>query len=263
MRVVHRIAVRSTDEIRAELAAFGIDVDARGVIGFDVGEDHAAWPAIREWVARRRASDLVSTEFTTSEVDAADWLDVIPEWHHGYPQPDDGGYRSVTYDLRDYCAACGVGARQIAPFRMRGEPRWGRRGILQLNWVFDEYFVRPQVWAEVFEPLGVRCGPVLSARGDRTLETVVQLLVEEEVDLRIEGFDVAACLSCRRPKYLPVVRGLSPGIPADPNGPLVWSAQWFGAGGSGHRLVYASRALHRALRSDPVRGIAFRPVARG
>ena len=46
-----------------------------------------------------------------------------------------------------------IGAKQVSPFRMKESPNWGRRSILQMNWLFDEYFVKPEVWNAVFQPL--------------------------------------------------------------------------------------------------------------
>jgi hypothetical protein len=38
---------------------------------------------------------------------------------------------------------------------MKREPKWGHRGILQLNWVFDEFFVQVGEPASVFQAVGV------------------------------------------------------------------------------------------------------------
>ena len=73
------------------------------------------------------ASDIVRTEFNASERGNAEYLNVAPAWHHGYPQPeDDFAYLSATYDLKEYCPGCGIGEKQVAPFRMKGEPKWGK-----------------------------------------------------------------------------------------------------------------------------------------
>jgi hypothetical protein len=118
----------------------------------DIDEASDAWPAVRDWLTRHRAVDFVTTKFSSSEIAEAAWLELQPEWHHGYPQPNEGefGYRRATYDSSDWCDECWMGLKQNAPFQMKGEPKWGRRGILQLNWVFDEYFVTPEVWSSVF-----------------------------------------------------------------------------------------------------------------
>lgn len=117
------------------------------LLAFDVGEDHEQWFEIRATLDGWGVSEgHVTTKFSREEVAQARWLDLVPDWHHGYPQPDEheSRYLSVTYDLSGWCSMCGTGLRQKAPLQMKAEPKWGRRGILQLNWVFDEYFVTPE-----------------------------------------------------------------------------------------------------------------------
>ena len=117
------------------------------------------------------------TEFTEQEIHAARRCNLRSTWQHGYPQPDElnFGYWQTTYDLSDHCSACGIGMRQKAPFQMKGEPKWGRRAILQLHWVLDEYFVTPELWAGVFEPLGVPCRPVTNTKGEFPAELIRRL----------------------------------------------------------------------------------------
>jgi hypothetical protein len=124
------------------------------------------WPQVGAWIVANDALDIVRTEFSNAEIESAEWLRMRGEWHHGYPLPrEELGYLIATYDLSEYCMECGVGAKQVAPFRMRGEPKWGRRGILQLNWVFGEYFVKPSVWRDVFEPHHIPYRSVIDAKG--------------------------------------------------------------------------------------------------
>lgn len=262
MRIVHRVSMSSSPEVSAELASLGVEVGSTGFVSFEVDETHPRWPALRAWVARRGALDLAYTTFSDDEVAAAPCLELVPDSHHGYPQPDEDsfGYLSATYDLTDYCETCGVGLRQVAPFQMKGEPKWGRRGILQLNWVFDEFFVTPQVWSAVFEPLGVGCRRVMTPRGDE-LETVVQLVVGNEADIATDGLEAETCGSCGRTRYLPVARGPFPALLSEPAGVLVKTRQWFGSGASAHRRVLVGQQARRALDTERVRGVSFRPVA--
>lgn len=142
MRIMHHVFIEADDKTRREFDRLGLKVeyvDGRGIVQdhfvFDIGESDRTWPAVRKWISPRSHSDLVSPTFSEAEITAARWVELVPNWHHGYPQPEtDFGYLNQTYDLSAYCTACGIGAVEKAPFRMRGEPRWGRRGILQLNW---------------------------------------------------------------------------------------------------------------------------------
>jgi hypothetical protein len=262
MQIIHRISISSTPEIRGELAAMGVVVGASGLATFELDEAHEAWPALQAWIARRGAVDIVSTKFSKKELADARWLALEPSWHHGYPQPDEDrfGYRETTYDLADFCWQCGIGLKQKAPFQMKSEPKWGRNGILQLHWVFDEFFVTPEVWRSVFNPNGVGCRPVLDAKGAE-LKTVVQLVAPEEVPVMVEGLAMERCACCGRVKSLPVARGAFPPPVNEPSAHMAKTREYFGSGAAAHKGVLVSREVARALAAEKVRGASVRPVA--
>ena len=248
MRIIHRISISSTPEIRDELAALGIVVGARGLVTFEVDEAHEAWSALRPWIARRRAADIVSTKFSERELAGAPWLALEPNWHHGYPQPDEVrfGYREATYSVADFRERCGIGLKQKAPFQMKSETKWGRNGILQLHWVFDEFFVRPEVWRTVFNPNGVGCRPVLDAKGAE-LKTVVQLVLPEEMGVVVRGLVTERCARCGRVKFLPVTRGAFPPLESEPPVRMAKMREYFGSGALAHRGILVSREMAQAL----------------
>lgn len=262
MDIVHRIGVHVDRSDQRELARLGIDVQI-GFAGFDVSESAATWPAVLTWIRRRRPSDIVSARFTDDEIDAADWLALPAQFHQGYPQPDEDefGYREATYDLTEFCDQCGIGLRQRAPFQMKGEPGWGRGGVMQLNWVFDEFFVTPAVWASIFDPYVA--SQAVTNRSGIPLETVTQLVVDELVPLDVAGQASETCGRCGRLKYLPIVRGPIPRPASRPSSNMFKSAQWFGSGASAWRAVIVSRELGRAIRSSGIRGVSFLPLAPG
>jgi hypothetical protein len=264
MQVLHRLSFNSSPQIRLELAAAGIVVGEQGFVTFEVDESDAAWPRIERWIAKRGIVDLIRTTFSEQEIADASWLELIPDWHYGYPQPNeaDFGYREATHDLTNYCERCGVGKRQKAPFQVKGEPKWGRRSILQMNWVFDEYFVTPDLWLDVFKPHGIASRPVINTRGAE-LQTVVQLVTVEEVGIVTDGLatDSPGCSQCGRTKYLPVTRGPFPALSGEPSGGMAKTKEYFGSGASAYRGVVISQALASEMIRRAVRGASLRPVA--
>lgn len=270
MKIVHRVAFSATSDQRRALEGAGVKLPS-GIpmpggsdpfVAFDIAEDQANWPQIRELLRGWNISEgFVRTDFSKSEIGAATWLE-LGAWHHGYPQPDEDifGYRQATYDLTDWCEQCGSGMKQKAPFQMKGEPKWGRNGMLQLVWVYDEIFVTPQVWSNVFRPHGIGSRPVLNTKGVE-LETVVQLVVEEEVGIETAGLPVERCPRCGRTKYLPVTRGPFPALARVPSMAMVKTAEYFGSGGQANKRVLASQAVARALAAAKVRGASLTPVA--
>jgi len=268
MRIVRHIFLNAREHERRELARLGVELPhTKGMPSnlevFDLAEDDPRWPAVRDWlISRGEHPGWERTEFTEREVAEARWLNLVPQWHQGYPQPeDDFRYRQITYDGRA-CSECGVGARQRAPFQMTGEPRWGRRSILQLNWVFDEYFTTPEMAAEVFEPLGVQSRRVTNRRGIE-LKTVVQLMSTEFVSIQASHLPRSTCPRCGEEKLEPLRRGPLPELVAQPSGPIARTREWFGSGFSAHNEIVVSQRVAQTIRHQNLRGVDFRPVADG
>lgn len=260
MQIVHRISFHSSPTLRQELAALGRIVGATGFVTFEIDEDDPSWPAIQRWLLRENAFDFVSTRYSQEEIDAARWLRLNPDWHQGYPEPKDNfGYCEVTYDVTDYCRHCGIGLKQKAPFQMKHEPKWGRNGILQLNWIFDEFFVLPRIWRIVFEPYGIACRPVTNRRGVE-LNSVVQLVIKQEVNVETDTAEPDTCAVCRRVKYRWPTRTKFPALTNEPRNHIVKTRQFFGSGAAADKGIIISHQLARALTEAKVRGASFEPV---
>jgi hypothetical protein len=261
LEVIHRLSLNVGAADQAELAEFGVELPL-GFGAVDIVESDQRWPAWQAWIDRRRPSDVVRTHFSDREVRQAHHLSIRAESQVGYPQPheDDFGYLEATYDLSDFCDVCGIGLRQKAPFQMKGEPRWGRRDIIQLNWVFDEFFVRVGAPQRVFEAQGVEGRPVID-RSETELSTVVQLHVGETVRLDTRELAGQKCSKCGRVKYHPIVRGLIPKILDQAKANMVKTYEWFGSGRSAWRETLISQDLHAAIDRSHLRGLTFIPVA--
>lgn len=263
MRIRHRLSFPDKAGIRERLRHLDIRFH-EAAIAFDLYEDDARWRNVVALIGQFGGGGMCFTEFSDAELAAAPHLIVSPDWHCGYPMPDsDFGYLEQTFDLTDYCEQCGVGARQVRPFRMRGEPRWGKRNILQLHWVYDQFFVHPDIGSRVFPEFGIELGPVLQNKSGKTLSTVVQVMVpatlREPLRMGDHGYEV--CIRCKRLKYLPFTRGPLPAPTGEVPAPVVHSLEWFGSGASGFHEFIVSNALFRKLRDAGVRGVSFGCVA--
>jgi hypothetical protein len=126
-------------------------------------------------------------------------------------------------------------------------------------WVYDELFVIPAVWASIFKPCGIRCRPVMNTR-QLELETVVQLVVEEEVGIVAAGLHAERCGKCGRMKYLPVTRGPFPALAEEPSQPIARTREYFGSGGQADKGLLISRGIASALGAASIRGASLRPV---
>jgi len=261
MRIVHRISFAGRPEYTARLDHLGVRVPESGFVSFELDEADTRWAAIKSWVERTGVVDIIRTEFAADEIDGAPWLEFEPTWHWSYPQPNenDFGYLKATYDLTSFCSTCGIGLRQRAPFQVKREPNWGRCGMLQLNWVFDEYFVRRD-HEELFASFDVPVRAVVNRKGER-LESIVQLDVAQLVDVKADGLGYEKCPVCGRIKYDPIVRGPFPPIEDVPSVHAVKTRQYFGSGASAYRAVLVSAELGREVRAHQIKGISLYPVS--
>jgi len=277
LEILHRITFNDTAEGGRihELAGLGVKATFTplpsppgnqaplGLVTAVVSERHEQWSVVRSKVEAWQAGDLITTRFTTGERRQAKWLAVEPEWHCGYPMPDeDDGYLAETYDRSKECPSCNAGRVQKRPFRMAGEPRWGSRAAMQLNWVFDEYFVRPETYRSVFEPFGIPSIEVVDHTTGMPLQTVVQLEIKHIalVPLVFQGdAHGVTCGVCGRCRFEPHVKGFFPSFSVPVQYPLVKTQEVFGSGKSSWHAVLMSSELYSACFSHQVRGFVFWP----
>jgi hypothetical protein len=264
MKITHTLTFPKEPEIERELSEIGIASRDGLILNFQIQEDDPAWPSVVPLVDRHSPVDIITTSFSKTEIRAAKHVVLTPSWHHGYPMPDDdNGYLETTYDSDSYCRTCGGGMTQTAPFRMRAEPKWGRRSILQLNWVFDEYFVKPELCDAVFRPHGIEAREVLHHKTLSPLETVVQLIVPSASlsSLKLNNHPHSECTDCGRVRYLPFSRGPWPPFHQAPSpGQMFWTQESFGSGASSCRRVVISHELCEAMLEHSVRGVDFEVI---
>jgi hypothetical protein len=206
---------------------------------------------------------LFEAKYSVAVLNEVQCVVVRGEWAHGYPQPEsDFGYLRETYDLGNYCETCGIGAVQKASFRMLKEPAWGKRNVMHLNWVFDEFFMKRDTWERTLRPLGVGTIPVLHHRDGRELNSVVQLKIDDvlERDFSIDA-PVEKCPRCGRIKYHPRA------LPEIPKGfdigslkGLARTREYFGSGAQAFRRIVSSTALFTNIRAAGVAPLWFAPL---
>lgn len=262
MEIIHRISYHINSKLQLYLKNIGI-VAEKGFTTFEISESDDRWKSVEYFIKQYDVFEYVYTKFTKKEIHYSNYLEIIPDWHLGYPMPDgDLGYLELTYKLDDYCFKCGIGKIQKSPFRMKNEPGWGERHILQLNWIFDEYFIRPEIYNKIFEPLGVEKIPVLHYKTEKELETVVQIKIDRnaEVGLNIYDLPFEKCKECNRIKYLPHTRGMFPKITRDLDNYIFKTKEYFGSGASANKNVIINKELYRKLIENKIKGIHFKPV---
>lgn len=297
MEVFRRICadVRRNPQFKTAIDSLGFpyqytnDVAGENV-HFEISENHPLWPRIRELAVRYDAFCAVDVrvEYSKADIAGAAWLAIGVTRHSGYPQPEDD-YHYEVYDPDGYCDRCEIRTSQRAPFRFKSEPKAGRNSFRQFNWVFDEFFVGPEV-RELFEDAGVTgvdYGPCINHGSGHQLESISQLVILNVLPpgLVTTELNTVTCQPnneegptksyggrlryppdypyCGRVKYHRPLRGqttYAAGIFRDAPD-IVKSHEWFGSGGSASREVLVSQKVCSLIIDHKLRGISFGPVA--
>jgi hypothetical protein len=198
--------------------------------------------------------------FEEKERLSADYLAMNATSQHGYPQPEDD-YLEECYNLTYYCEKCGLGASQIAPLRMRAEPNWGTRQIIQLNWVFDEFFVKPEIYDSIFSKLGLGSRVVMHNKKNVALDTVVQLEIPVvESPAVMDGYKFQVCENCYKKKYYPFEVGKYPALSKLTKLPIFKSQEFYGDGASGYHQVFVNQETYRLFLDKRIKGVTFIPT---
>lgn len=271
MKIIHRVSFNATEAGNQTqlLDELNIPYELSPLLGpnkfvtLDISEDHQHWEKIRDLIPKWNGLDVVRTQFSESELNSADFLVMRSSWVHGYPMPDDeNGYLDVTYG-RTGCDVCGNGRLQRAPFQMRSEPKWGRRHVMQLNWIVDEFFVTPYAYRSVFADFGIGEYEVLKHKKGTRLENVVQLQISAvaEDPLKI-GEPDNVCPGCKQPRYKHQSVGYFPGLPeSETRASIFRSQERFGEGAITWSEVIVSQEVYRAVAISRLVGFEFHPLS--
>jgi hypothetical protein len=185
--------------------------------------------------------DTLGVEFTKNEILTADYC-VVDRWSlFGYPMPDnDMGYLYNTYDTKNMCGECGIGKIQRDDFRLRRVPKHPFGGI---EWIYDEFFVRTDLYEKIFKPLGIECRPLRKYKDDSIIENYVQLVIpviDEPLDLSY--YESYTCPKCGATKYDAMTFGYYP-LQENPLPHIYKSKEYFGDGFSANRKIFVSAHL--------------------
>ncbi|HMH23623.1 MAG TPA: hypothetical protein VK563_17675 [Puia sp.] len=263
MKIRHIVSHDWTLQQVKKLASLGIQAE-KGQYQIII-EEGEVFEKLRPYLKEWEVDTSVSTQYNKKDIAASSLLAYIGSWVNGYPQPEDvPGYRALTYDLSGYCTECGMGAVQKAPFRIKA-PKWGEKKLFELNWVFDEIFVRQDIYDSLFMKAGVDSWPVLSYKKDTVIDNVVQLkLPESKVPLLLDHQPFEVCATCGQKKYSRQIRGYFPKFRSKlPAGLSVFkSKEWFGSDARAFKQVFITKKIYEQLEAIKVRP-NVRPVDPG
>lgn len=245
------------------LASFGINVEV-GFNRIDV-EDGPLYEKIEDYLNDWEVEKSVGTLYDKTDIKKSDLLVYVSVWPNGYPQPENvPGYINLTYNTDNYCKDCGIGAVQKEPFRIKKEPKWGEKKIFELNWVFDEVFVRKDIYESVFKVLGIECLPVLLTKKNTVIENTVQLIIPtiNKNPLKLQEQLYEKCKSCGEIKYSPQIKGFFPAFKDNVAASLqiFKCAEFFGSGGEAHNKIFITKELLQKLNALKIKPLVW-PLA--
>jgi hypothetical protein len=266
MRIIHHFGLRITSESDARAFSYlGIHLErgpqnlpGSAIASFKISEDDPRWTEVRELAENHKVTDFETTQFSEAELLSASVLCMFVSLQRGFPSNADyWRFLEETYDLSNYCLHCGVGLEQVRPFRAKPLKDLNRE-VWQLNWVDDEFLVTRDVWTSTFEPFGIECRPVLSAKTGAEIDSIVQLRISRQTPLMSEDLSAIPCPHCSRKKAPLTLRGFAP-APVHMGASISKSTDYFGTGANAFHRIFVSDSLYREIRSRNLRGVEFYP----
>ncbi len=272
MNILHRVSLNaaSYDQPVEKLRELQVEFEvtpltaSHGIVTFEVCESDVIWSELGPLIAEWGASDIARTEFSRSELDSADHLVLQTRWINGYPMPDDdNGYLDVSFGGSG-CKLCGGGRVQNAPFRLRNDPKWGRRILMGINWIPDAMFVPPHIFESVFKQFGARAEAVLRHNTGSCLTSVVQLDIPRlQTDSLALEEPSNTCKVCGLGRYRHQSLGFFPPLNDSESKPDIFlTHETFGEGAVSWNEVIVSQAVYRAMRKYNANAAFFHPLER-
>lgn len=181
------------------------------VFAFQMSESNPLWPQVQQTITAYSLNvvDRVNTVFSEEELRKAKWawiggtieqLDAMPKYT----------WRWEGNTFEALCEKCWI-YKQINPFRIRKEPRWGKNKILRLI-ALGEIFTQPEVVSDFKQQgfTGFEDGDVLIHKTGLPAETIRQLHFKEFCPVPVYNkadLVEVICPVCGRVRYRPHMRG--------------------------------------------------------
>lgn len=265
MRIVHHFFTDCNTQQVEQLKSLGINLEV-GYDSFQIEEGDVYQkikPLMAKWGFDKNKG--VGTFYNKKEIDSAELLEYGGAWINGYPQPEDNWIDSmdITYDLSKYCNKCGCGSIQKAPFRLKKRPVWRNRSAFELEWVYDEIFIKKEIYEQIFKPLGMGYWDVLLFKKNELIEDTVQLKIPtSSIALDLSKQQYEKCTQCHRIKYLNQVRGYFPNFIDNkkPKHQIQKSQEYYGSGQAADKWIIVTQELRQTMLKQGIKGI-YRPLS--
>lgn len=273
MEIIHRVGFNSknNENIIETLKQFEIKSKSillpgagGSVIFFDISELNQHFQFIENLIKTKNMSDVTETYFTSEEILKSLWVRIIPIYELGYPQPQN--YWNINHpNYSYYCKTCGI-FRQSQEFRIKDEPKFGKRMFATLFWTYS-LLCATQVITDFSKMkfVGFEWMKVIIDKSSLPSRNVKQLVIQNIAKkgfLNIEKLKKSICPECGTEKYEPHMRGVmhfKKGV-LDSSIDFFQTYEWFGSGGSAYREFIVSNRVAHSIIDKGWEGLRFKPV---
>jgi hypothetical protein len=261
MKIMHHIVTNwDIQKAKTLQKECGLIVPSEGYKSIQVTEDVSYFKA-KKFFDKWNVLDIPYTTFSTKEISSSKFNRISSTWINGYPQPEEK-YIEECYDLSKHCNKCNLGAKQIAPFWIKSEPKWGKKTSFNLNWIgSDILFVNTQLYLEVFEPLGIKGVAPKVGRNKLDSNKCVQLIIPNSTSpMSSLEHRKNICSKCNQIIHDPINEGFLPSFKDKISGTsLVKTIETFGGEDNSYQLIIADSLLVSKLR-DTKSNFRYHPL---
>jgi len=235
--------------------------ELRGFV-FEISEDDPAWPELKKRIGNEHT--YTNTSFTEKEVLDSEWCIIWGTHSVEALRPEGYGWHQEYY--ADQCSKCGVGWRQIAPFRIKEEPKLGKNQFSGF-----ELFCTPLV-LDIFKQHninGFEIQPIILNKENRPIESLKQIIVTEIAEAAVaeelverERYSQTDCVICGQTWHSHYVRGILPlrKTALKPNVDFQLTNEWFGSGANARHEILVSQRVVRLILENKWKGAELIPI---
>lgn len=283
MRIKIRVVKDFSIEELDKLDKLGIKVNL-GWDDFEINDNDPKIHNIQDILNESEWENISETKASFSESDRenAPFLNIYSNKMLGYAKPDGDEVEvdnfPYPFDLYPYYKGVVeiantdntfgmLPGKQIGLYSLDGEAKWGKKDIASANFIEDIFFVKPEIYEEIFRPLNIKSLPVLNYKTKEPLKSVVQIVQQgispyklnindkkhiKEV-IYIEQWDLKKIV-LRADTYYPSF------INTPQNIDFFYTQEYFGDGSDNQRNTIISQKLYQILKKYNIKGLNYYPM---
>jgi hypothetical protein len=284
MKIKIKVVKDFSQKEQVELEEIGIKV----IIGwddFEIDTDNSNMQYIQHILRSSDWNTISQREALFSEKDRSDapFINIYSNKMLGYAKPDGDEdevddfpypfdiypYYKGVFEVKDTDENYGLlKGTQIGSYSLNGEPNWGNKDIASANYIEDTFFVKPEIYNDIFKPLNINCLPVFNYKTSLPLKSVVQLVQQGISSSKLniskeEAEEIIYVDKWNLKKYVLRNDIYYPSFASPPQSlDFFYTQEYFGDGGINLRNTVISQNLYKILKNNNIKGLNYYPMER-